>query len=263
MTLQDIIHLLPLLVLAVTMVIAMLGIVIWPRHQTAFWFTLSGLIVSLIALPIASRSLPRQITVLFVMDGFAVFYMALILAGGLVTTALSYAYMKKFTGNRGEYFLLLLVATFGSALLVMSRHFVSFFLGAGILSLSLFALIGYNPLQRQRIEAAIKYLILVGVASAVLLFGMALIYAEVGSMQFDQITAPLSQTDQASALLKIGFGLLIAGISFELALVPFHMWTPDVYEGAPAPVTGFIATVAKAGIFALMLRLFSYVYMPA
>ena len=188
MSLQDIIHLLPLLVLAATMVVALLGIAFWPRHPLSFWFTLAGQCLSLIALPFAARDLPQHITVLFVMDGFATFYMALILAGGLVTTALSYAYMEKFTGNKGEFFLLILLATFGSALLVMSSHFVSFFLGTGILSLSLFSLIGYTPLQRQRIEAAIKYLILVGVASAILLFGMALIYAVVGSMQFEQIT---------------------------------------------------------------------------
>ncbi len=262
MSLQDITHLLPLLVLAVTMVIALLSIAFWPRHQVSFWITLTGEFLSLIALFFASRDLPQPVTVLFMMDGFATFYIALILAGGLITTALSYAYIRKFSGNKGEFFLLVLVATFGSAVLVMSNHFISFFLGAGILSLSLFALIGYNPLQRKSIEAAIKYLILVGVASAILLFGMALIYAMVGSMQFNEITFPANQTDADSNLLKIGFGLLIAGISFELALVPFHMWTPDVYQGAPAPVAGFVATVAKAGIFALMLRLFTYVSLP-
>jgi len=262
MSIQDVISLLPLFILTAMAVIVMLAIAFWPNRRASFWLTLSSLILALAALVPAASTVPRHVTDLFVVDKFALFYMGLILAGGLVTTALSRGYMDKYAGNRGEYFLLIMVATLGASLLAISSHFISFFLGTGIVSLSLYTLIAYNPSQRQRIEASLKYLILVGAATAILLFGMALIYATFGSMQFEQISIRAVQPDQNSPFLLIGFGLLIAGISFELALVPFHMWTPDVYQGAPAPVTGFIATVAKAGIFALMLRLFSHASLP-
>ena len=259
MSFQDSFSLLPLLILATTIVVTMLVIAFRRSHRPAFWLSLGGLALALIALPFASHNLPRHVTPLFVVDEFGIFYLGLILAGGLVTTALSFAYLEKTDGAKGEYYLLVLLATLGSAILVISSHFVSFFLGTGILSLSLYTLIAYTPLQRHRIEASIKYLILVGAASAILLFGMALIYAAFGSMQFEQMSLPSRLSLKDSNLLMIGLGLLIAGISFELALVPFHMWTPDVYQGAPVPVTGFIATVAKAGVFALMLRFFAHV----
>jgi NADH-quinone oxidoreductase subunit N len=258
MTLQDGVFILPLIVLAAILVISMLGIAFGVKHRPVFWLTLAGLVLSIISIPFASTSSPHPVTPLFVVDKFASFYTALILAGGLVTTFLSRSYVEKLAENKGEYYMLITAATLGATMLVMSNHFVSFFLGTGIVSLSLYTLIAYSPLQRQRIEAAIKYLILVGAASAILLFGMALIYAAVGNMQFDRISLINIQSARNDPFLVIGFGLLIAGISFELALVPFHMWTPDVYQGAPAPVTGYIATVAKAGMFALMIRLFSH-----
>jgi NADH-quinone oxidoreductase subunit N len=260
-SLQDSFSLLPLLILSATIVVTLLVIAFWRNHLPAFWLSLVGLVLALIALPFVSHRLPRHITSLFILDKFGIFYLGLILAGGLVTVLLSFSYMEKVDGYKGEYYLLILLATLGSAVLAISSHFVSFFLGTGIMSLSLYTLIAYTPLQRQRIEAAIKYLILVGAASAILLFGMALIYAAIGSMEFEQILLPSRLPLIDNTLLLIGLGLLIAGISFELALVPFHMWTPDVYQGAPVPVTGFIATVTKAGIFALMVRLFSHVSM--
>ncbi len=262
MLIQDGINLLPLLILTAMSVIILLLIAFWPNRRLAFWLTLVGLVLGLAALIPASAGLPRFITPLFVVDSFSLFFIGLILAGGLVTAALSRSYIDKLSGNRGEYYLLVLVATLGASLLAISRHFISFFLGTGIVSLCLYTLIAYNPDHRQRIEASLKYLILVGAATAILLFGMALVYASLGSMQFEQISLKAVQSGQGGPFLLIGFGLIIAGISFELALVPFHMWTPDVYQGAPAPVTGFIATVAKAGIFALMVRLFSHASLP-
>ena len=262
MLLQDSLSLLPLLILSATIIVALVVVTFWRNHRLVFWISLAGLALALPAIPFTSPYLPRQVTPLFTLDGFALFYLGLILSGGLVTIALSFAYMQKMDGNKGEYYLLLLLATLGSAILVVSSHFVSFFLGTGILSLSLYTLIAYTPMQRNRIEAAIKYLILVGAASGILLFGMALVYAAVGSMQFGQISLPSNLSRADSNLLMAGLGLLIAGISFELALVPFHMWTPDVYQGAPVPMTGFIATVAKAGMFALMVRFFSHVSLP-
>jgi NADH-quinone oxidoreductase subunit N len=262
MTIQDFRPLLPLLVLAAAIVITMLVIAFKRSHRLIFILTLLGLALSLVVLFPASTGLPRNITPLVVVDGFAIFYMGLVLAASLVVVLLSFNYLEKVAGNREEYYLLILLATFGAIVLVVSNHFVSFFIGLETLSISLYTLIAYTRFEHKRVEAAIKYLILAAAASSFLLFGMALAYLVFGTMQFDLMAAPLDLTGADSALLTIGLSMLMVGIGYKLALVPFHQWAPDVYEGAPAPVTAFVATVSKGGILALMMRLFSFVPLP-
>ncbi len=256
---QDLLSLLPLLIVAATLVTGMLAIALHRSHPLTFWISVLGLALALASLLLASQFSPRHVTPLFVWDSFGIFYSGLVLAGGLVAVSISHGYLEKMEGRKDEYYLLLLLATLGAASLVISNHFVSFFLGTELLGLSLYPLVAYTPGQRSRVEAGLKYLILLGAASAILLFGMALIYAGTGTMQFDQMSLSAAPTANEGSLVVIGLGMLVAGISFDLALVPFHMWTPDVYQAAPSPVTGFIATVSKGGMFALMLRFFSSV----
>jgi NADH-quinone oxidoreductase subunit N len=256
MTLQDLRPLLPLLVLSASIVTVMLVIAFKRDHRLTFVLSLLGLALSIIALPFASNGLPRSVTPLLVVDQFAIFYMGLVLVTSFVVVILSFNYLEKVQGNKEEYYLLTLLATLGAAVLVISNHFLSFFLGLETLSISLYALIAYTRFERHRIEAAIKYLILAAAASSFLLFGMSLAYLVFGTMQFDQMDiSGLSLVD--SGILTVGLAMLMVGIGFKLALVPFHMWAPDVYQGAPAPVTAFVATVSKGGIFALLLRLFA------
>ncbi len=142
--------------------------------------------------------------------------------------------------------------------LAASTHFVSFFLGLEILSVALYALIAYFHDRALPVEAGIKYLVLAAASAAFLLFGIALVYADLGTMDFARIGQALAtRTDLNLVLLLPGSILIVTGIGFKLALVPFHMWTPDVYEGAPAPVTALVATVSKGAVFALLLRYFS------
>jgi NADH-quinone oxidoreductase subunit N len=131
-----------------------------------------------------------------------------------------------------------------------------FFLGFETLSISLYILIAFQRTKKSSIEAGIKYLILASVSSAFLLFGMALIYTSCGSMQFSGIATAIRQQANFSSLLLTGFGMMLLGIGFKLALAPFHMWTPDVYQGAPAPVTAYIATVSKGALMAVFIRFF-------
>ena len=139
--------------------------------------------------------------------------------------------------------------------LVASSHFISFFLGLEILSVALYALSAYLHTRSRALEAGIKYLILAGSSSAFLLFGMALIYAQLGTMDLFRLAASLPGA-QNSPLVLGGLAFIVTGIGFKLGVVPFHLWAPDVYEGAPAPVTAFLATVSKGAIFALLLRYF-------
>ncbi|HEX9387232.1 MAG TPA: NADH-quinone oxidoreductase subunit N [Anaerolineales bacterium] len=257
MPIQDLISLFPLLILSASIVTVMLVAAFWRNHRLTFSLTLFGLILSLISLPLASRTLPLPLTSLLIIDEFAIFYIGLILVASLVVVVISFTYIDKVAGNKDEYYMLILLATLGACILILSDHFISFFLGLETLSLALFTMIAYTRFQRQRIEAAIKYLILAAAASAFLLFGMALVYIVFGTMQFSQMTPAVELPAEGDILLTIGLSMVIVGIGFKLALVPFQMWVPDVYQGAPAPVTAFIATVSKGGVFALFLRLFA------
>ena len=144
-------------------------------------------------------------------------------------------------------------------MLACSQHFVSFFLGMEILSICLYGMIAYTVQQpgaaKFPLEAGIKYLLLSGASSAMILFGIALIYTQTGTLLFSEIPQRLVEAGQGNPIVITGWMMAVAGIAFKLSLVPFHMWTPDVYEGAPVPATTFIATASKAAMVAVVLRL--------
>ena len=257
MTVQDLRPLLPLLVLSASILTVMLVTAFKRSHRLVFSLSLLGLMLSLASVFFATDGLPRAITPVLLVDTFGIFYMALVLVTSLVVVVLSFDYVENMTGNGEEYYLLVLLASLGALVLVISNHFVSFFLGLETLGISLYTLIAYTRFERQRIEAGIKYLVLAAAASSFLLFGMALVYLVFGTMQFDQIGDASGLPAVENRLRTLGLSMIMVGIGFKLALVPFHMWAPDVYQGAPAPVTAFVATVSKAGIFALLLRLFA------
>ncbi len=249
----DLQSLLPLLIISGATLLGMLIIAV-KRNQTVMTaLTLLSLVAAFVSLFYISNLTPHKISPLFIIDQYALFYMGLLFAGSFVVIVLSHEYMKFQDLNIEEYYLLMFLATLGSTVMVISQHFVSFFLGLELLSVSLYTLIAYMRSSLPRLEAGLKYLILAAASSAFLIFGMALIYAGLGSMQFDRIGKFLFLSP-LDPLTMTGLAMLIVGIGFKLAVVPFHMWTPDVYQGAPAPVTAFIATVSKGGVFAFLLR---------
>jgi NADH-quinone oxidoreductase subunit N len=257
----DLTALAPLVVTAAASIVVLLAIGVYRSHRLSVGLTLAGLGAALAALAPASKMAPRHVTALLVVDEYAIVYMGLILAAGLMVAMLSYGYLERREGRRGEFYVLLLLAVLGAAVLAASDHFASFFLGLEVLSVSLYGLIAYPRTGPAHIEAGVKYLVLGGTSSAFLLFGMALVYGELGTMQFSRIAEGAAALGGGglSWMLMGGTAMLIVGIGFKLALVPFHLWTPDVYEGAPAPVTAFIATVSKGAVFALVLRYFTTV----
>jgi len=252
----------PLIAVAAASIIIMLGILVQRDHRVAFLITLAGLVSSFGMLfrvyPIQGLA-ARQITSLILVDDFAVFYMGLILVATGIIAVLSFEYLKQRAGDHEEYYMLLLVAALGALTIVASSHFIAFFLGLELLSVSLYAMVAYLDGRDEGIEAGIKYLVLASVSAAFLLFGIALIYAATGTMHIGTIASRVAavpwQTGGVNPLILGGFGMVIAGIGFKLALVPFHLWTPDVYEGAPAPVTAFIATVSKGAVLVFLIRL--------
>ena len=255
MTIETLRALLPIILSASASIAVMLGIAVRRSHTQTVNLTLAGLLVTLLSLPLLGEILPTQATPLIIMDSFSVFFITLILLTGIVVTLLCKAYFANQESENEELYLLLLTAILGAVVLVSSRHFASLFLGLETLSVSLFAMIAYTVRNDFSLEAGVKYLILSGISSAFLLFGSALVYAEFGSLVFADMLHAGGATGWSSVTM-VGFSMVTIGLAFKLSLVPFHLWTSDVYQGAPAPVTAFVATVSKGAVFALLLRYF-------
>lgn len=258
MTAMDMIALLPLLMVTATAIVLLFIIAIRRSHLAAMWITLIGLAMAFIALVAPASLGPRQTTALLLIDPYALFSMAVLLATAFGIALLAYAYFERRKTEREEFYLLLLLATLGAMILAAATHFASFFLGLEILSVSLYGLNAFLPDRSIAIEAGIKYLILAAASTAFLLFGMAMIYFGLGVMGFADVIARMNSFPAAvhSPLLITGMVLMLTAIGFKLALVPFHWWAPDVYQGSPAPATAVVASISKAGMFALLLRLF-------
>ncbi|HLX76709.1 MAG TPA: NADH-quinone oxidoreductase subunit N [Terriglobales bacterium] len=257
MTIAGLIALLPLLLLAGTPVALMLIITIHRSHRLALGLTLLGLAAAFRSLWFAAEVAPQRVTSLLMIDHYALFYFGMIIAATIAVAGLAYGYLEQHAVEKEEFYILLVTAALGAAVLAASSHFVSFFLGLEVLSISLYALNAYIYPRKTALEAGIKYLVLAAASAAFLLFGMALIYAAVGTMEFGRMAELMMETAGPNrTLLLPGLAMIITGIAFKLALAPFHMWTPDVYQGASPPVAAFIATVSKGGMFALLLRYF-------
>ncbi|MGH9396639.1 MAG: NADH-quinone oxidoreductase subunit N [Terriglobia bacterium] len=259
MTPTELFTLLPLLILGGASIVVMMAIAVRRSHVLTVTLTLIGLAAAFASLFWVAPRAPQQVSSLLIIDKYALFYMGLVIAATFAVALLCYGYFERHEGDPEELYVLLLIAALGSAVLVASSHFISFFLGLELLSVALYALTAYLRTRRFPLEAGIKYLILAASSAAFLLFGMALIYSQLGTMDFAKIRElVLSSPGANHAILLAGTALIITGFGFKLALVPFHLWTPDIYEGAPAPVTAFVATVSKGAMFALLLRYFSW-----
>ena len=190
-----------------------------------------------------------------VMDGFSVFVMILVSIAMLLTALVADGYLRREGVQGAEFHVLAMVSASGAMLMAMANDLIIVFLGLEILSIALYVLTAFNYRRASSGEAALKYFILGGFSSAIFVYGIALTYGATGSTNLTQIADFLSKNVVLSnGLLLAGLALLLVGFAFKVAAVPFHMWTPDVYQGAPSPVTGFMAAVAKAGAFAAMLR---------
>ncbi|MFP6848189.1 MAG: NADH-quinone oxidoreductase subunit NuoN [Pseudomonas sp.] len=261
LTTQHFIALLPLLITSATVVLVMLAIA-WKRNHTmTFGLSVVGLNLALLSLLPALEVSPIAVSPLLLVDNFACYYMALVLAATLACVTLTHAYLggesgKGYPGNREELYLLMLLAAAGGLVLVSARHLAGLFIGLELLSVPTYGMIAYAFFNKRSLEAGIKYMLLSAAGSAFLLFGMALLYADSGSLTFAGIGAQLAANGLPSMLAQLGVGMMLIGLAFKLSLVPFHLWTPDVYEGAPAPVAAFLATASKVAVFAVLLRLY-------
>lgn len=260
-TQQHFIALLPLLITGATAIAVMLAIAWRRNHGLSFVVTSVGLTLALVSIVPALRVAPLDVTPLLRLDAFAYFYSAVVLVATLACVTLAHAYLGEkagadgFPGNREELYLLMALSAAGGLVLVSAQHLAGFFIGLELLSVPVYGLVAYAFFNKRSLEAGIKYTVLSAAASAFLLFGMALLYAESGSLSFSGLGASLA-AQGSSVLVQAGIGMMLIGLGFKLSLAPFHLWTPDVYEGAPAPVATFLATVSKVAVFAVLLRLY-------
>jgi NADH-quinone oxidoreductase subunit N len=246
----------PVISISGAVLVVMLTIAVRRNFVLVSFIAGIGILVSLAAVSIIWSNSPVQVTPLIRVDTYGLFYTALVFIAGLAVMAFCYDYFKDREGENEELLLLILTTLLGGSVLVNSSHFASFFIGLETLSVSLFVLIGYSFDRSNSLEAAVKYLVLSGVSSAFLLMGMALIYAQCGTLEFSGIGDYVTNQQTIDAMVLTGIVFIVAGLAFKLSLVPFHLWTPDVYEGAPAPVTALVATVSKGAVFVLLLRYF-------
>jgi NADH-quinone oxidoreductase subunit N len=196
---------------------------------------------------------------LFVLDRFSALITALVCLASLLSCALSMHYLDELRINHGEYYALVLFATAGVLVMVSAVDLLPVFLGLELMSIPIYVLAGFDRRKLRSNESALKYFLIGSFASAILLYGMALLYGTAGSTSFAAIRAAFSLE---SPLAVAGLGLLVVGFAFKISSVPFHQWTPDVYEGAPASVTAFMSVTVKLAAFAALLRVLVLSFEP-
>lgn len=253
--LPDLMPVLPEIFLAIgAMVLLMIGAFGGPRIS----FLVNGMSMGLIAatalfvLPFGAQ-LGETFGGAFVLDEFAYFMKILVLIGSFFAIAMSWAYAKSQSFDRFEYPVLIVLATLGMLLMLSANDMIALYLGLELQSLALYVVAAINRDSVRSTEAGLKYFVLGALSSGMLLYGMSLVYGFTGQVGFAEISRVLTH-DGASLGLIIGLVFMLAGLAFKVSAVPFHMWTPDVYEGAPTPVTAFLAAAPKVAAMGMMVR---------
>lgn len=255
MTPDQITALLPFIVLAALPVVLILAIAVYRDPRLTLGLTLAGLLLALAALVPSLRVTPAMVTPLLAADGLSIYFTALAALAGAATVLLAHAGAVPAGEPPEELHVLVSLAVLGAAVLAASPHLASLFLGLELISVSLFPLIAYRRGRPEALEAGIKYLVLSSVATGLLLFGMALLYTGLGSLELAAIGRALAHGQGMEVPVLGGMALVLAGLAMKLSLVPLHWWTPDVYEGAAPAVTGFLASIAKTAAVVVLLRL--------
>ena len=229
-----------------------------PRSRkgiTAFLASL-GLAVTLGLVLAQAGRLMTAFNGMLVMDGFSIFLSVLFLSTGLFGIAIAYGYLKRMGIERGEYYTLMLFSISGMLLMAEAADLIVTFLGLELLSIPLYVMAAWARPRLESEEAGMKYFLLGAFATGFVVYGIALTFGATGSTRLGEIVLKIANGEAVPTLLLFGSVMLLVGFGFKVAAVPFHMWTPDVYQGSPSSVTGFMAVGAKAAGFAALLRIF-------
>ncbi|WP_375540367.1 NADH-quinone oxidoreductase subunit N [Moraxella nasovis] len=256
---------LPAVIVAITALVVMCAIAIKRSHYLVGTLSVVGLNIALLAqigMLTGMLSVGTATSMLFSFDGFAMVNGTLVLIMALACCSLSYGFFGTFNDNKEELYLLMLISTLGAMLMTGAQHLASFFVSLELLSVPMYGMLAYTFLKQKSLESGLKYLVLSAAASATLLMGMAFILADVGQLHFVFIKEAIL-TQGVTPLVILGGSLMLVAIAFKLSLAPFHAWAGDVYQGAPAPISAFLASVAKVAAMALATRLLIETALPA
>ncbi len=262
--------LLPILIVTFTGLLLMMLEVFMPKEVPAVFAGVSLTALAFAAMgPIIDWTLHKGAVkhVLFegalTVDSYSYFFTILLLAAAALTIVAAWNYLPREQMGHGEVYSLLMFSLTGMLTLASATSLIALFLGVEVMSIAVYVLVGARRTDLKGNESAIKYYILGAFSSGILLYGIALIYGTTGSVQLEVIRDFLANPGEGKLpLLVVGLALLIVGMGFKVAAAPFHAWTPDVYEGAPAPITGYMATAVKAASFAFFLRVLAVGFLP-
>lgn len=249
----------PELILSIAAMLVLLVSVFLPkeRRDPAAYLSLLGISVAFVSLVFLWGKPRYAFNDMILMDNFAVFFSLVILISAGLSILMSVTYMKEEGMSHGEFYALILFAAVGMMFMVAGSNLITIFLGLETMSISIYVLAGFLRDNNKSNESALKYLLLGAFSSAFFLYGIALIYGATGTTDLKEISEFLSRaTYLKDPMLLAGTGLLVVGFGFKIAMVPFHMWTPDVYEGAPTSITAFMSVGVKAAAFAAFVRVF-------
>jgi len=228
------------------------------RHSAVV--ALASLVLTAIDLYAVRRSVPGRLLIFndtFVIDGFAIFWKSVVLIATALTILLSIRYMEEAGYRAAEYYALLLLASSGMLLMASGYTLLTIWIALETMALASYILAGYFKRHLRSNEAALKYFILGALSSAILLYGISLLYGATGTVQLNQLAEGVRRASaEGNLLVPLGWILLASGLFFKVAAVPFHIWAPDVYTGAPTPVTAYLAVASKTASFAILIRIF-------
>src|SRR5436190_6803521 len=251
---SDFYYILPELVLTAGSLVILIADVLLPRgSRSLLWVTVAVLVATLLSL-VPFRNANLEIAQgLIAVDHFAFFFKIVFLVSALLTVLMSARYLEIEGASPGEYYFLVVCATLGMMIMAGGVDLITSFIGLETMAVSFYILTGFiKPNQRSN-EAAVKYFLLGAFSLGILLYGMSILYGLSGTTNLRQMTFGGLRRDPRLVLAVI---LVVAGVGFKIAAVPFHMWAPDVYEGAPTPITAFLSVGSKAASFAMLLRIF-------
>ena len=253
---SDFLNIMPELLLTAGALIVLVADVLLPRgSRMLVWVTVGVLGVTLASLAWFVDSDVEVANGLIAVDSFALFFKIVFLISAIMTVLMSVRYLEIEGASPGEYYFLILCATLGMMIMAGGIDLVTSFIGLETMAVSFYILAGFiKPNQRSN-EAAVKYFLLGAFSLGILLYGMSILYGLSGSTSLHAMSMVFA-SEQRSGLLDLAVILIVAGMGFKIAAVPFHMWAPDVYEGAPTPVTAFLSVGSKAASFAMLLRIF-------
>ncbi len=262
MTLNDFYSILPAAILIVWALVLLLADLWISKHTPVVTPVLAvlGLIASIAGSVLYTGNVSSGFGGFILVDGFSRFLVPLFAVTGIFAIGLAYDYLKRMGIQRGEYYALLLFSVSGMMLMASAGDLVIIFLALELLSIPLYILSGFASPKAHSEESALKYFLLGTFASAFFLFGAAFLFGATATTNLNGIIAAVQDGTANNTFLMIGSGLLLAGFAFKVAVVPFHSWTPDVYHGAPAPVSAFMSVGAKAAGFAALIRVFSLIF---